>query len=56
MCKQCDDNGRVYKELFPGVLTFEACTCEVAEQNMRNFKKRMKAWRNQINAANAKFS
>lgn len=56
MCEQCDGAGRIYKELFKGVITFEPCTCEAAEQNMRNFKKSMKEWRQRIDAANAKFS
>ncbi|HDR8171998.1 TPA: hypothetical protein QC096_006170 [Bacillus thuringiensis] len=44
MCKKCSNTGVVHKEIYPGMITIEGCTCEVAEQQAAMQKENWNTW------------
>ncbi|AFU12924.1 hypothetical protein MC28_1502 [Bacillus thuringiensis MC28] len=44
MCITCSNIGVIHKEIYPGMITIEGCTCEVAIQQEAIQKENWDAW------------
>lgn len=50
MCKTCSNTGVIHKEIYPGMVMVEGCTCEVAKQQEAEFAERRKAFTKRLEA------
>lgn len=44
MCMTCSNTGVVHTEIYPGMVTVKACTCEIAKQQEATQQERWEAW------------
>lgn len=44
MCMTCSNTGVIHTEIYPGMITFEGCNCEVAKRQEATQKENWDAW------------